>query len=210
MNALPIGEPKFRRRPDDRPEEIVAAALEVFSEHGYAATRMEEVARRARLSKGAVYRYFETKTDLFRAVVGTAILPNIEAITGLLAQAPSFADALRLAAPAMARRIMANRQMTGVMRLIIAESRTHPELAELWHGTVVEPGLRLMTGLIERGQASGEVRPGNPRLFAMGLMGPMLLSIIWRETFEPIGATPIDLTALVEQHVETAIRGMRP
>jgi AcrR family transcriptional regulator len=209
MNALPPGSPKFRRRPEDRPAEILAAALDVFSEHGFAATRMEEVARRAGVSKGAVYRYFETKEELFRAMVGSAILPNIQAVTGLLAQAPSFEDAVRLATPALARRILSNRQMTGVMRLIIAESRAHPELAELWHGSVVEPSLGLITGLIERAQARGEVRAGDPRLFAMGVMGPMFLSIIWRETFEPIGAQPVDLAALVDQHVETAIRGMR-
>ena len=210
MTALPLGEPKFRRRPDDRPDEIIAAALDVFSEHGFAATRMEEVARRAGLSKGAVYRYFETKDELFRAVVGAAILPNIEAVQALIAQAPTFEAAIRAAAPAMASRVLSNRQFTSVLRLIIAESRAHPELAEMWHSAVVEPGLRLMTGLIEQAQARGEVRPGDARLYAMGLMGPMMLSLIWRETFEPIGAPELDVNALVTQHVETVIRGMRP
>lgn len=208
MNALPPGEPKFRRRPDARPAEIVAAAMEVFSEQGFAAARMEEVARRANISKGAIYRYFETKGELFRAVVGTAILPNIEAIKIMVAQAPSFEAALRSAAPAMAARLLSNRQITGVVRLIIAESRTHPELAELWHGSVVEPGLTLLSGLIEQAQARGEVRAGDPRWMAMGIMGPMVLTLVWRETFEPVGARPIDAAALAEQHVETVLRGM--
>lgn len=210
MNALPPGEPKFRRRPDARPGEIVAAGLEVFSEQGFAAARMEEVARRAGVSKGAIYRYFETKGDLFRAVVGTAILPNIEAIKMMMAQAPSFEIAVRTAAPALAQRVMTNRQITGVIRLIVAESRTHPELAELWYGSVVEPGLRMMTGVIEQAQSRGQVRAGDPRLFAMGLMGPMLLSLIWRETFEPIGAPALDVGALVDQHIETVLKGMAP
>ena len=110
----------------------------------------------------------------------------------------------------MASRVLSNRRFTGVLRLIIAESRAHPELAEMWHSTVVEPGLRLMTGLIERAQARGEVRPGDARLYGMGLVGPMMLSLIWRETFEPIGAPELDVNALVTQHVETVIRGMRP
>ncbi len=210
MKALPPGEPKFRRRPDARPREIVAAGLEVFSEQGFAAARMEEVARRAGVSKGAIYRYFETKGDLFRAVVGTAILPNIEAIKMMMAQAPSFEAAVRTAAPALAQRVMTNRQITGVIRLIVAESRTHPELAELWYGSVVEPGLKMMAGLIEQAQSRGQVRAGDPRLFAMGLMGPMLLSLIWRETFEPIGAPALDVGALVDQHVETVLKGMAP
>ena len=70
--------------------------------------------------------------------------------------------------------------------------------------------MALISGLIAKAQARGEVRPGDPRLFAFGLMGPMVLSMVWRETFEPVGAEPVDVVALAEQHVETVLRGMRP
>jgi len=210
MNALPIGEPKFRRRPEDRPDEIIAAALEVFSEHGFAATRMEEVARRAGLSKGAVYRYFETKSDLFRAVVQDAIAPNVEVLKALVRQAPTFEAAIRIGLPGIAQGLLTDRRITGVMKLIIAESRSHPELAELWHTTMIEPALVLMTDLIERAQARGEIRAGDARYFAFGLMGPMVLTAIWRETFQPIGAQPIEPGVLAEQHLDTVLKGMRP
>ena len=80
---LPPGEPKFRRRPADRPAEILAAALEVFAMRGFQAARLEEVAKRAGVSKGALYLYFETKADLFRAVVTDAISPNLERVKAM-------------------------------------------------------------------------------------------------------------------------------
>lgn len=210
MNALPLGDPKFRRRPDDRPGEILTAALDVFSEHGFRATKMEEVARRAGVSKGAVYLYFPTKEELFRAVIQDAVAPNFEVLKALVSQAPCFETALKISVPGMAEKMLQDGQITGVIKLIIAESRARPELAQMWYATVLEPALAVLIGLIERAQARGEVRPGDARYFAFGLMGPMLLSAIWRETFQPIGAQPIEVGVLAEQHLDTVLRGMRP
>jgi AcrR family transcriptional regulator len=207
---LPQAEPKFRRRPADRPAEILAAALEVFAARGFQAARLEEVAKRAGVSKGALYLYFETKADLFRAVVTDAISPNIERVKAVAAADLPLEQVVRMALPMLARQVVSDRRITGVVKLVIAESRNHPELAAIWRDTVVEPGVALISGLIAKAQARGEVRPGDPRLFAFGLMGPMVLSMVWRETFEPVGAEPVDVVALAEQHVETVLRGMRP
>ncbi|MDO1558914.1 TetR/AcrR family transcriptional regulator [Brevundimonas sp. 2R-24] len=203
-------EPRFRRRPEARPAEIVAAALEVFAEKGFEAARMEAVARRAGVSKGAIYLYFPTKAELFRAVVRDAVSPNLEMVRTLAASAPDLRTALSAAYPALAARIAADRRISGVAKLVIAESRNHPELAAIWHENVVEPGLQLISGLIARAQAAGEVRPGDPRLYAMGLMGPMVLSLIWRETFEPVGGAPVDPPALAAQHLAVVLKGMQP
>jgi len=210
MNTLPLGEPKFRRRPEDRPGEILTAALDVFSEHGFRAARMEEVARRAGVSKGAVYLYFPTKEELFRAVIEDAVAPNFEVLKALVSKAPSFEMALKTGVPGLAEKMLQDGQITGVIKLIIAESRNQPELAEFWYTSVLEPALSVLVGLIERAQARGEVRAGDARHFAFGLMGPMLLSAIWRETFQPIGAKPIEVGVLAEQHLDTVLRGMRP
>lgn len=206
----PPGEPKFRRRPADRPAEILAAALEVFAERGFQVARLEEVARRAGVSKGALYLYFETKADLFRAVVTDAVSPNIAHVKGLASAPVPFEQAVRTGIGLLAGRVISDRRITGVVKLVIAESRNHPELATIWHETVVEPGVQLISELVAAAQARGEVRPGDSRLFAFGLMGPMVLSMVWRETFEPVGAQTLDVVALAEQHVETVLRGMRP
>lgn len=207
---LPAGQPKFRRRPEARPAEILAAALEVFAARGFQGARLEEVAKRAGVSKGALYLYFETKADLFRAVVTEAISPNIERVKAVAAADLPLEQVVRLALPMLARQVISDRRITGVVKLVIAESRNHPELAAIWRESVVEPGVQLMSGLIAAAQARGEVRPGDPRLFAFGLMGPMVLSMVWRETFEPVGAEPLDVVALAEQHVDTVLRGMKP
>jgi AcrR family transcriptional regulator len=207
---LPAGEPKFRRRPADRPGEILAAALEVFATYGFQAARLEEVAKRAGVSKGALYLYFETKAELFRAVVRDAISPNLEQVKAMASAPIPFDQALRGGLGMLARKVLSDRRISGVAKLVIAESRNHPELAAIWRETVVEPGVAQISGLIAQAQARGEVRAGDPRLFAFGLMGPMVLSIVWRETFEPVGADPIDVVALADQHVDTVLRGMRP
>jgi len=94
---LAPGEPKFRRRKADRPAEILGAAMAVFAEKGFAAARLDEIASRAGVSKGALYLYFETKEELFRAVVEQAIAPNIQAIRAMIAAHPGpFPDLLRL------------------------------------------------------------------------------------------------------------------
>jgi len=207
---LSVGEPKFRRRPADRPAEILAAALDVFAERGFQGARLEEVARRAGVSKGALYLYFETKADLFRAVVTDAISPNIERVKAMASAEVPFEQAARLGIGMLARTVVTDRRISGVVKLVIAESRNHPELATIWPETVVAPGLWLIGGLIAAAQARGEVRAGDPRLFVFGLIGPMLLAMIWRETFEPIGAGTIDPVALADQHLDTVLRGMKP
>jgi hypothetical protein len=92
--------------------------------------------------------------------------------------------------------------------MVIGESRNFPELAKVWHDEVVSRALGLIAGLIERAQAKGEVRPGDPRLHAFSLMGPMLMGLLWRETLQPAGGAPLDLDALAKQHAETVLQGL--
>jgi AcrR family transcriptional regulator len=202
------GQPKWRRRSEARPGEIVQAALEVFAEKGFAAARLDDIARQAGVSKGALYLYFETKEDLFRAVVREAVAPNLDMVEAMLAQATlPFPDLLRLLFARIVMVIGASR-MGAVAKLVIGESRNFPELARVWHDEVVSRALTAISGAIAAAQARGEVRPGDPRFHAFSIMGPVLTGVIWRETFTPVGAPAIDLEALVRQHAETVIAGL--
>ena len=203
-------EPRWRRRKAARPGEIVAAALEVFSERGFAATRLDDVAKRAGLSKGALYLYFETKEDLFRAVVGEAVGANLAHLEGAVEADVPFEQAARAGLTLLAGRLASDRRISGVVKLVIAESRPMPELARIWHDTVIARALTLIMTLSRRAQDRGEVRARDPRHFAMGLVGPMLLAMIWRETFEPSGAQPVAVEALAAQHLDVVMKGMRP
>jgi AcrR family transcriptional regulator len=203
-----VGQPKFQRRAEERPREICAAALEVFAEKGFAAAKLDEIARRAGVSKGTLYLYFADKEQLFRAVVRDAVVPNVERLRAALIQAGlPFGDLVRLF---LANFVEVTQRVPvgAVAKMVISESRNFPELAKVWHDEVVSKALGTMTALIEMAQAKGEVRAGDARLHTFTLMGPMLMGIIYRETLEPIGGEPLDLGALARQHVETVLAGL--
>lgn len=200
--------PKWRRRKEDRPDDICAAALEVFAEKGFAGAPIEEIARRAGLSKGALYLYFPTKEALFRAVVCDAAAPNIELIRQtVLASERPFNELVRTLLPRVAE-IITSVPLGAVLKMVVGESRNFPELAKVWHDDVVLKVVTILSDAIEAAQGRGEVRPGDPRIHAFSLIGPMLLGILWRETFTPIGAAEIDLPAIARQHAQTVLDGL--
>jgi AcrR family transcriptional regulator len=201
-------DPRWRRRKTARPSEIAAAALEVFAEKGFAAARLDEIAARAGVSKGALYLYFETKEDLFRAVVREAVSPNIEAARAMAEAFPGpFAELVPLLL-ARAALIATTTRTPAVLKMVVGESRNFPDLARVWHDTVLSQAIGLISGLVARAQAKGEVGPGDPRLHALSMVGPMVVGILWREVFVPVGAEPLDITALAAQHAQTVLHGM--
>jgi len=205
---MDAGEPKFRRRKADRPDEIVSAAMAVFAEKGFAAAKLDEIARRAGVSKGAVYLYFETKEDIFRAVVERAISPNVGVIRGMAAAHPGpLADLLQGVAGVIGG-VVETTPLGGVLKMVVGEARNFPEIARVWHDQLIVHALGAMTDAIRAAQARGEVRPGDPRMYALQMISPLLVGVLWRETFVPVGAQPFDLQALIRQHIDTLLRGM--
>ena len=126
---LPASAPKFRRRKADRPDEIIAAALEVFVEKGFAAARLEDIAARAGVSKGAIYLYFPTKEDIFRGVVEQGLAPNLEVVRNVATDpgAP-FPEQLKKIATAISG-LLEREPIGGIIKVVIGESRNFPELA---------------------------------------------------------------------------------
>jgi AcrR family transcriptional regulator len=200
--------PRWRRRKTARPAEIIEAALSVFAETGFAAARLDEIARRAGVSKGALYLYFETKEDLFRAAVRSAVTPNLE---GIQAAAVAFDGPFAQLAPmilARAAQAMSDGRLGAVVKMVVGESRNFPDLARIWHDDVVAFMLGMMTSLIVRAQARGEIAPGDPRLHAFSLAGPIVMAVLYREVFGDVGTDPPNLQALAAQHARTVLHGM--
>ncbi|WP_374471064.1 TetR/AcrR family transcriptional regulator [Phenylobacterium sp.] len=207
---LPPGEPKFRRRKAERPAEIVQAAMHVFAEKGFAAARLDDIAARARVSKGGLYLYFDTKEDIFRAVVEQAIAPNMQSARAMLAAHPGpFPDLVRTLAGVVGGLIQTT-AIGGVAKMVIGEARNFPELARIWHDELVAHMLGAFAASVEQAQGRGEVRAGDPRAYALQLIAPLLIAVIWRETFVPVGAPGFDIPRLIDQHVETYLRGIAP
>jgi len=205
---MAVSDPRWRRRKTARPSEIVAAALEVFAEKGYAGAKLDDIAARAGISKGALYLYFETKEELFRAVVRDAVAPNIEAARAMAEAFPgSFAQLVPLLLGRVAL-VAGTTRAPAVAKMVIGESRNFPDLAQIWHDTVVSQAIGLVSGLVARAQAKGEVVPGDPRLHALSIAGPLVVGMLWREVFVPVGAEPVDLGALAVQHARTVLDGL--
>jgi AcrR family transcriptional regulator len=200
--------PKWRRRAEARPVEIVRAAYEVFAEKGFAAARLDDIAQRAGVSKGALYLYFETKEDIFKAVVKDAVAPNIGAIETFALSFPGpFEQLIRMMAPRLA--MLADQSNMGkVIKMVVGESGNFPEIARVWHDDIIVKGIGLLTSLIARAQERGQVRAGDPRQYALTIIGPLLTAVIFRETFVPVGAKPFDIPALMQQHLETVLPGL--
>lgn len=201
-------QPRWQRRSEERPREICAAALAVFAEKGFAAARLEEIASRAGVSKGTLYLYFEDKEQLFRAVVRDTVAPEIDSVReAVMAANMPFAQLVRLFLGRFAE-VTTRAPIGAVAKMVIGESRNFPELAKVWHDQVAGRAIAMLTMLIERAQAKGEVRAGDPRLHCFTLMGPMLMGVLWRETLQPIGGAPLDIEALARQHAETVLGGL--
>ena len=203
-----MSSPRWQRRSEDRPGEICAAALEVFAEKGFAAAKLDEIAKRAGVSKGTLYLYFQDKADLFRAVIRDTVAPRVAAVREMADKVElPFAQVIPLFLANFAE--MTTRLPVGaVAKIVIGESRNFPDLAKIWHDQVASGALSALESLIRRAQDRGEVRPGDARLMAFSLMGPMLMGVLWRETLEPAGGRALDLAALAAQHGETVLAGM--
>lgn len=203
-----MARPRWQRRAEERPAEICAAALDVFTEKGFAAAKLDDIARRAGVSKGTLYLYFKDKDELFRAVIRDTIAPDIDSVSGLVvASDMPFADCVRMLLKRFAE-ISAKVPVGAVAKMVVGESRNFPKLAKVWHDEVVSKALGLIVALIQKAQDRGEVRGGDPRLQAFSLMGPMMIAILWRETLQPAGGAPIDIEAMANQHCETILAGL--
>jgi AcrR family transcriptional regulator len=170
-------EPRWRRLPEERPRQIVEAALEVFGERGLANARLDDIAHRAGVSKGTIYLYFASKEELFREVIRSTMVANIERgeAIGPRGSAVEHLDAVLAGWWQFARSPAFER----IFRLVMGELHDFPDLAEFYSKEVITRGARLFTGIIERGIASGEFGDIDPRVAARMLMGAVISHAVW-------------------------------
>lgn len=199
--------PKWSRRKEARPSEIIEAALDLFVVNGFAATKLAEVAQRAGVVKGTLYRYFDTKEALFRAAVRHLVVNNLAVIE----HAPPEDARVSAVVPVMLRQIAATigaSRIPAIVRMVLAESRAFPDLATIWHGEVVSPMLSAIAAFIATGQDRGEIKAGDPRLHAFSIIGPMVAGALYQEVFGHSDGDWLDLNALAAQHADTVVLGL--
>lgn len=197
-----MNEPRFQRRKEDRPQEITAAAFEVFAEKGYAAARVEEVARRAGVSKGLLYLYFKTKEALFKAVVRSIVVRRVDALLRSLEDTDLSSEAFMRGPLLDFMKRVPDSPIAVVIKLLISEGQRHPDLVDFYWDNVVSRGLAAIRLFIERGVERGEFRKSAVSELPQLVLAPMMLSMIWRIVFTK---RSLDTDRLMETQVDMLI-----
>jgi AcrR family transcriptional regulator len=198
-----------RRRKEARPAELTAAALDLFVARGYAATRLEDVAAQAGVSKGTLYLYFENKEALFQAVVREGLLPALAEGEKLLAGFAGDSETLMREVVGTIWRLIGSQRIGGIPKLVFAEARNFPEIAAFYHREVIQRGMGLARGVIARGIARGEFAPTNVEAAILVVMAPLLMRMIWNYSLDCCAAAGVADEDYFAEYFEIVLRGLR-
>lgn len=199
-----------QRRKETRPQELLDAALELFVEKGFAATRSEEVAHRAGVSKGTLYLYYPSKEELFKAVVR-------QKLSNLIAEGQDLVGSFDGSTSELLRALMeiwwerfGATPAAGIHKVVIAEVRNFPDLAQFYTDEVILPADRLFSSAVERGVARGEFRSLPVHEVAHALMAPMLFLALHRHSFGacPVHGVDLDPVAILRTQLDLVLRGL--
>jgi AcrR family transcriptional regulator len=193
-------EPRYRRRKEERPAEITQAAMETFAEHGYAAARIDDVAKRAGISKGLLYLYFKTKEELFKAVIRSVVVPRIDALKTAITDSDRSAEEFLRGPFLEFIQKLPDSPARIVVRLLVAEGPKHPDLTAYYYEQVVSGGMDALRQLINKGVKQGEFRQSQLDEFPQLIVAPVLVSIIWKTLFEK--HLPLDTDKLLQTHID--------
>ena len=203
------GEPKprWRRRADERPDEILDAALEEFTDRGFDATRVEDIAARAKISKAGVYLYFDRKEDILRALIEREIAPIARKARELAEAGRDDPLGTLGAIIAAITAVIANPRIFAVPRIVISVSGRFPEISAYYREHVVKHALEAMATLHRAGVARGVFRDCDSNLVARAAVGPVLLNAMWLHVLggEEDELSPAERT---RAHLDLLMRGL--
>jgi AcrR family transcriptional regulator len=196
--------PRWRRRKDARPAEILAAATQVFGERGYDATRLDDVARLAGCTKGTIFLYYRNKAELFRASVREAVLPLVEENERTAAAHTGGARELLEKLLRMRWEHVMRNRFSAMIKLMLAETHAHPELARFCHDEFIERNQAVLRGVLQRGVDRGEFRRMDVQQAARFVVAPILFAVVWRHAL----AHALDSQFSFEDFFETSLQVM--
>ena len=183
--------PRWVRRKEARPQELLAAALDFFVERGYAATRLEDVAAQAGVSKGTLYLYFTNKEELFKAVVRENVVPVLGEAEGRVESYTGHSADLFLEIMMGWWERIGNTKLSGITKLMMAESGNFPEVAKFYHEEVISRGNAMILRMLERGVQRGEFRPIDMAQAMHVVVAPMIMLMMWKHSFSACGIREI-------------------
>ncbi len=199
-------EPRKRRK-EERPAEILGAAMDVFSERGFVGTRMEDVARRAGVAKGTVYLYFPTKEALLEAAIRKYIAPVFADVERMARSMDGSAtDILCALLTRMYTEMVESPMRRAILRILIAEGERFPELPRFYHQEILGGARAMLSAILQRGVEAGEFRHSPVLDQPQVLIGPVMLASVWRLTFE--ATAPLDVEAHMRAHLDLVLHGI--
>jgi AcrR family transcriptional regulator len=206
--SVALSQPRWQRRADARPQELLEAALTVFVERGYAAARMEEVARRAGVAKATLYLYYANKLELFKAVVRNSLVAGFDEVAKAQVGEPVDArEQLSRLLKALVLRV-ADSPLSGIPKLVMAEASNFPEIARFYHEEVIQRGRALVVSVLERGASSGEFRAVEVDYAWRIVIAPLLLAIMWKHSFQAFEPEPLDFERHLATHLDVLFNGL--
>ena len=198
-----------RAAPEVRQAAILDAALDEFARHGFADTRVEDIARGAAVSKGTVYLYYPTKQALFEALVRRDIGPRVAAASHFIgAHNGPLAPVLEQLVAILAAMIDSG-AVPIYPRLLIAEAGRFPELVAFYRREVIGVMLGALAGLFERAMEKGEIAREDPAVLAHLFIAPGLKAVLWSLIFAPVEAEPLPARTYLETHVRLFLKGLK-
>ena len=201
---------KRERRKEARPGELLDAALDLFVEKGFAATRAEEVAARAGVSKGTLFLYFQSKEDLFKAVVRENISGHFKEWNETFDNFKgTSSEMVALCMNEWWRRVGATKA-SGIEKLMLSEAGNFPELAEFYHQEVVEPGQSLIRRILQRGTDRGEFKKMNLDYAVFSIIAPMIFMMLAKHSASTcmVNAASMEPEKYIASQLQIILYGM--
>lgn len=200
---------RTQKAKDERRQAALAAALDEFFERGYSAARMDDIARRAGVSKGALYLYFDSKEALFTALIDEFAAPNVARLEAVAKKTEGGAETIS-ALMRLAPTLICETPVPKIVKVLISDAFSFPHVVAAYRRNVVERALGVMAGALEKARAQGEFDIDDAQLTARLVAAPLVLSAIWRVVFERADEARVDVHALFRLHEKLLLRALRP
>src|SRR5689334_1400760 len=194
-----LPKPNRAERAAERRQAIIDAAMEEFIARGFAATRLDDVAKRAGVAKGTIYLHFKDKESMFEELIRTAIVPLVGRMQGPPPAGASVRDLVEAFALNFIHEIV-NSRRGDIVRLIVAEGPRFPSIADFYYREVVSKGLAGMRAMIELGIARGEIKNANLAKFPQIMVAPAMIAVIWQSLFAK--HAPLDAIEMFRTHLD--------
>lgn len=187
---------------------IIEAALEAFTQQGFTATKLDEVAERAGIGKGTIYLYFDSKENLFEEVVREKLFPIRDAAEAYVANFTGTASELLSAHLGNFYKAMNDPKIPLLMSMIMGEGQRFPTISAFFYNEVISKSHRMMGSIIRKGIDSGEFRADADKVYPQIISAPALLAANWNLQY---GAqAPISTELYMQNHIELVLRALRP